>query len=60
MDALGIEKSEVESVISRGMKWKEEKREEVWHAVMSNLEVVFTKSDDLIVIITLYQSRREK
>ena len=60
MDALGIDKSEAELVITRGMKWKEEKRDGIWHASMGNLEVVFGKEDSSIVIITVYLARREK
>ena len=45
MDALGLDRSEIEAVIKKGVKWKEEKRD-VWHANMGNVEVVFAKSDE--------------
>ena len=42
MDALGIEKRDVERVVKKGMKWKEEKSDK-WHAQMAGIEVVFIK-----------------
>ncbi|MEK6907147.1 MAG: DUF4258 domain-containing protein [Nanoarchaeota archaeon] len=59
MDALGIEKKEVENIIKKGMKWKED-RIEKWHSLMNNIEVVFQKSGDEIFIITIYKGEREK
>jgi len=59
MDALGILKSEVESAMRRGMKWKEEKSEK-WHAQMGGIEIVFMKQENNFVIITIYLARREK
>lgn len=53
MDALGINKKEVEDAIKKGMKWKEEKRE-VWHAQKNGIEVVFMKEEDNFIIITVY------
>ena len=44
MDALGIERSDVEKAISRGMKWKE-KNSEKWHANMASIECVFLKNN---------------
>ena len=59
IDAFGLEKEEVEAVIKKGVKWKEEKRE-IWHANMGNIEVVFAKSESDIVIITVYEARWKK
>ena len=59
MDALGIQKNEVENAIVKGMKWKEEDTEK-WHANMSGIEVVFTKQENQFIIITTYLARREK
>ena len=59
MDALGIEKKEVENIIKKGMKWKGD-RIEKWHSLMNNIEVVFQKSGDEIFIITIYKGEREK
>ena len=59
MDALGIEKNEVESAIIKGMKWKEEDTDK-WHANMSGVEVVFMKQEEKFIIITTYLARREK
>ncbi len=59
IDAYGFEKDEVESVLRKGAKWKEEGRG-IWHANMGGIEVVFAKSDQEIVIITIYAARWEK
>ncbi len=59
MDALGIEKNEVENAIIKGMKWKEEDTDK-WHANMSGVEVVFMKQEEQFIIITTYLARREK
>ena len=59
IDSLGFEKEQIEAVIKKGMKWKEENRE-VWHANMGNLEVVFAKSEADMVIITVYEARWQK
>lgn len=59
MDALGLDKSTIEAVVKKGVKWKEENRE-VWHANMGNLEVVFAKSEADMVIITVYEARWKK
>ena len=58
MDAFGLERKEVENIITKGMKWKEEK-EEKWHALMNNFEIVFQKSNDTIFIITVYPEERK-
>ena len=59
MDAFGIERKEIENVVRKGMKWKEDK-EDKWHALMNNIEVVFQKSNEIIFIITVYRGEREK
>ena len=59
MDALGIEKREVEQAIIQGMKWKENERD-VWNAKMAGVEVVFQKQDKNFIIITTYYSGSEK
>ena len=59
IDGLGIERSEVDNTIIRGMKWKEKNREK-WHANMSGIECVFLKKDDVIFVITVYQNGGEK
>lgn len=59
MDGLGINKSEVESTINKGMKWKE-KESEKWHAQMGGIEIVFMKEENKFFIITVYYARREK
>jgi hypothetical protein len=59
MDGLGIERSDVESAVMRGMKWKDHDRE-IWHAIMAGTEVVFVKEKSAIVIVTVYRARREK
>ena len=53
IDALGIEKGDVEQTIKKGMKWKEEKSEK-WHARMAAIEVVFMKRNKDFIIITAY------
>lgn len=59
MDAFGLERREVEYIVKRGMKWKEEE-EEKWHALMNNFEVVFKKENDTIFVITVYPEERKK
>lgn len=59
MNAFGVERKEIEDIIKRGMKWKEEKNEK-WHSLMNNFEVVFQKVDDTIFIITVYPEKRKK
>lgn len=59
MDALGIEKQEVEKAIKEGMKWKEENTEK-WHAQMAGTEAVFMKQEEAIIIITVYLAGRMK
>ena len=61
MDALGIEKSEMESVITKGMKWKE-KHIEKWHASIRGIECecVFLKKENLMFIITVYENGGKK
>ncbi|MBI2175894.1 hypothetical protein HYU40_00905 [Candidatus Woesearchaeota archaeon] len=50
---------EIEAVVKKGIKWKEEKRE-IWHANRGNTEVVFAKSGEDFVIITVYEARWKK
>ena len=59
MDALGIEKEEVERTVKKGMKWKE-KDTEKWHTQMAGIEVVFIKQNEDFFIITTYLAGREK
>ncbi len=59
MDGLGILKSEVESTILKGTKWKEEQTEK-FHARMAGTEVVFMKQDEKFIIITVYLVGSEK
>ena len=59
MDALGIEKRDVEETVRRGMKWKEEKSGK-WHAQMAGSEVVFVKQDKDLFVITVYFVGRSK
>ncbi len=59
MDALGFDKRDIENTIAKGMKWKEEKRD-IWHAQMAGIEVVFTKEENNLVIVTAYLAGRIK
>ena len=59
MDALGIEKRDVEKNVKEGMKWKEENSDK-WHAQRAGVEVVFIKQLKKIFIITVYLARRSK
>ena len=59
MNALGIEKRDIESVISKGMKWKETGSEK-WHAQMAGTEIVFMKRDEYFFVITAYLAERLK
>ena len=53
IDALGIDKEEVKSVVSKGMKWKE-KNTGKWHARAFGIETVFMRKESNIFIITVY------
>ena len=53
MDALGINKSEVENVTIKGSKWKEDA---VIHSKMGGIEVVFKRVENAIIVITVYYS----
>lgn len=55
MDSFGIEREEIENLILKGMKWKEENNEK-WHANMAGTECVFIKSEDKIFVITVYKN----
>lgn len=59
MDALGIEKRDVERSIKEGMKWKEENSGK-WHAQMAGIEVVFMKQYKDFFVITAYPVGRSK
>ncbi|MEK6812925.1 MAG: DUF4258 domain-containing protein [Nanoarchaeota archaeon] len=53
MNALGIERSEVETLIKKGMKWKEHFGKK-WHARMYGIECVFEKHENDLYIITVH------
>ena len=59
IDALGLEKKEIEKAVKEGMKWKEEDSDK-WHAQMAGIEVVFMKQFNDIFVITAYLSGRSK
>lgn len=59
MDALGIEKWEVEKAVKTGLKWKEEKTGK-WHAQLAGIEVVIVKEEEILCIITAYLAARSK
>ncbi len=59
MDGYGVSKEEIELIIKRGMKWKEEERD-IWYATMANYTVVFAKGGDAIIVVTVYPAGREK
>lgn len=59
MDGFGLTRREIEIVIKRGMKWKEENRD-IWHANIGNIEVVFKKINNIMFIVTVYIDRRIK
>lgn len=59
IDALGLEKKDIEQVIKEGMKWKE-KESEKWHSQMAGIEVVFVKQEKDFFIITAYLAGRLK
>ncbi len=59
MDALGIESNEVETIIKKGMKWKETENEK-WHANMGGMECVFLKKENALFIVTVYRNGGEK
>ena len=55
MDGLGLNQREIETVITQGMKWKEQKTEK-WHARMAGVEAVFIKEENNIMVITIYHA----
>lgn len=57
MDALGVERKEVEAILQKGMKWQ---KDDKWHANMYGLEIVFQKHEGAIFIITVYHGGIEK
>lgn len=59
IDALGLEKKEIEKAVKEGMKWKEEDSDK-WHAQMAGVEVVFMKQFNDIFVITAYLAGRSK
>lgn len=59
MDALGIERRDVERTVKEGMKWKE-RGSEKWHAQMAGIEVVFVKQNKDLFVITAYFAGRSK
>ena len=59
MDGFWLTRREIEIVIKRGMKWKEENRD-IWHANIGNIEVVFKKINNIMFIVTVYIDRRIK
>ena len=59
MIGFGLTRREIEIVIKRGMKWKEENRD-IWHANIGNIEVVFKKINNIMFIVTVYIDRRIK
>ena len=59
IDALGLEKREIEQTVKEGMKWKE-KDSDKWHAQMAGIEVVFVKQEKDLFIITVYLAGRLK
>ncbi len=59
MDTLGIDKKEIELIIMRGMKWKEDSRE-IWHAQMAGIEAIFVKEESNFIVITVYLAGRSK
>ncbi len=59
MDALGIERKDVEKIIREGMKWKESHTKK-WHASMAGIECVFTRKEDAIFVITVYENGGKK
>lgn len=59
MDGVGISQKEVEEVLRKGMKWKENNTKK-WHASMAGIELVFMKEEDDIFIITVYENGGKK
>ncbi len=59
IDGYGLDIDEVENVITKGMKWKEENSDK-WHANMAGIEYVFIKREDKLFVITVYITKGEK
>ncbi len=53
MDMYGIDRTEVEAAIVRGMKWKK-RHTEKRHASMAGIETVYICNEDTIFVITVY------
>ena len=52
----GISPGEVKKVVETGMKWfvKNEGLEGRWHCKRGNIEIVFEKQDEDVLIVTVY------
>jgi len=59
MDSLGIVRKEADTAIMKGMKWKEKDCEK-WHANLAGVECVFMKKENVIFVITVYESEGGK
>lgn len=54
IDLYGLDRAEVDVIIKKGMKWKEQQTEK-WHANMSGYECVFIKQENNVYfVITVY------
>ena len=56
MNERGITEEEVERIISKGMKWfiKNEGENGRWHAKMGNIETVYERDEEHLVVVTVY------
>lgn len=60
IDSLRIEIEEVEQIIKKGMKWRDQEQMNKWHANMHDYEVVFEELDDTLYVITVYAAEVKK
>ncbi len=60
IDGVGIDIEEVEQIVKKGMKWRDQEQMNKWCANMHDYEVVFEELGDALYIITVYAAEVKK
>ena len=60
MNSIGVERTEVEQIIRKGMKWQDREHKNKWYANMHGCEVVFEVMEEIVYIITVYPEEAKK
>ncbi|MBI5035973.1 DUF4258 domain-containing protein [Candidatus Micrarchaeota archaeon] len=56
MRKRGINTKEIKTIVGKGQKWFCH-RDQLWHAKMLGIEVVFVKEKGMIVVVTCFHER---